>query len=398
MQRNDRTGGRFGSRVRAALVFLSWGAAAGALAAETDSRLDAALLAGYDSNPARLASSLEEGGSFLEARLDARLEIVPGPRGRYRLAARGVTRRHEGRLDVADLSLAEVEAQALFTPWLRRGRHLSIGVGGRASGFRSTFLDPETGEVYRVPVDPADPVSPEVEIGDRLDFDAVAATLDLDWRFHEKARLSLGATRENLRYAPPAGAGWLDPLDHAETEIAATVTFRPLRAAELAAGWGWSRRDYDLLRAVDGTGRPVDGTTRSYRRGGPRLTVRVDLPRRVDLEVGARSGSREDLGAGYYDADERSYWIAAGTVLGEKNRVALTALFSSLDYPNATIGSDPNGERRGYDARRLTARFERPLAGGVSLFAEAGTQDSENRDPIYAYARRFALAGARYRR
>jgi hypothetical protein len=106
---------------------------------------------------------------------------------------------------------------------------------------------------------------------------------------------------------------------------------------------------------------------------------------------------RDDLHAGYYDSTGWIGYAWTGRDLGERARLQCFGSWRELEYDRAVVASDPDGDFRGSETLKFIGRYERKIAEHLNLYLEAGTERSEDRDPVYTYHRNWASTGFRFR-
>jgi hypothetical protein len=365
-------------------------------AVSADGAVDVRLAYGYDSNPLELAD--DGGGAFTEAGLTASLRLRPERHTQFFFRASGAERMHESSASDADSTRGSARAAAAFIPYKKGHRRLALLVGGDYVVRRSTFVDPETGSVFRYLV--SDPLgTTQQPIPDRFDSDSIESFVDLRFRVNRRVRLRLVTRHEQRDYVEdyPEIAG-LDSIDHDALSIRPGIEVALAPGVSVALSYSSIRREYDEQPARDSAGFEIAGTTREYDYDGVHLAMSWAPTGALDLRFGALGTDRSDLHAGYYDSERRSVYGWLEGSLGERHRYEAYVSRLYLDYDNATVANDPNGEVRGLDAWSGYGRYERDLARGFGLFVELGAQRVDNEDPALAYDKDWLMTGFQYRR
>ena len=129
-----------------------------------------------------------------------------------------------------------------------------------------------------------------------------------------------------------------------------------------------------------------------------RLTVRVAPAKHWRLRFGLRDGDRQDAQAGYYDYRSNSSFISLDHRPAKRVRLQLYTSRSDLDYENAAVPGDPDGELRSSSVDFYLGRFDWQFNKHLTFFTEGGSQRTDSQDPIFAYDRDWVLTGITYRR
>lgn len=343
---------------------------------------------GVDSNPLELPAR-EGSGSFTQLALDASIVGELGPRAGIFLSAGGSGRLYESGLDDGDSTSADARAGIALVPYRNGFRRLTLALGGTWGLYRSTFIDPETGQVFAYAVDP----NTTVPIAGRFDFDSTGIFLDARFRIQPAVLLTLDTEMENRVFVEDYDIDSLDPLDDRTVSIRPGLRWDVARTATIDLSIEFSERRYDALAALGEDAFEVEGTRREYRYVAYRAGLDLDPLRNLNLTFGVESTDRDDTHAGYYDSRGLSAFITTRYDLGEKTRFRLDLSNLDLRYQNAFVGADPDGARRGGDIVRIRGRAERDLTGPLTLFVEAVSERSSNEDPLYEYDRNLAHAG-----
>ena len=368
-------------------------------AAERETRLQAELSYGYDSNPLELTDEVPLAGrspsaaGFAQVSLDSRHSHQWNPRAGFFVAAAGRARSYGSSLEDADTSQGRVEAGLGMVLAARGERRLSAALRASYGKASSTFVDPATGEVYAI----ADPNS-RLEIPDRFDSDVVSLNLDLRLRVSRNLLFMLDSGLQRSDYADDYDRiSTLEPLDDRSYAFrpGARWQISPRVRLDLTAELGGTR--YDELPALESDATTAVGTRRRYRSSGLRSAVRVDPTGALSFSLGVDMSDREDLHAGYYDASGIRSFLSAAWQPVERTRIALHISQASFDYERAVIDPTTNSDVRGGDRLRVVAGLERELHARLVLFGEGGSVRSDNEDPLYSFDRNWALAGLRFR-
>jgi hypothetical protein len=356
------------------------------------------LFGGYDSNPLRVMGDGPD-GAFSQLRLGGALTRAVAPSVSLCTNGEASRRFHEGGTAAADESGGDLQAGIVLSPdRLARGR-LVLAVGGTYALYRATFIDPETGEVYRAFTVPESDPPTTTPVPDRLDHRIVGGFARLRWRQLPSLSLTLDVSRDRVDYAEDyADATDLDPLDQRALVIEPGARWQMRAGMSLSYSMAWTDLEYRARPAVDASGQPVGDTVRAYRYLQHRLSLRAQPVAGWTLWTGLAHADREDTFAGYYDHTALTAFAAADWAPGAKSRVRLYAQARELDYARATVDGDPAGEVRSGDAQRLMARFERAWTRHLSWFVEAGGQREDANDAIFAHERQWSIAGLRLER
>ena len=156
--------------------------------------------------------------------------------------------------------------------------------------------------------------------------------------------------------------------------------------------------EYDDRLALDANGAEALGTTRSYRYVNYRVAVSVRPADRWSLGVGLAAGGRDDTYAGYYDYTNASVFLTVDHEFGPKSRLHVYASMFDTGYDTATISGDPAAEVLGSNEQLYMARFHRSLGKRVRWFAEAGTRQRDNQNPVFTFDREWVLTGIHFGR
>jgi len=370
-------------------VLLLQGPSAGA--ASHDFSAGAGLTYGVDSNPLELPEEARS-GAFTQGEFDLSLSPVTGRRFGFLGSASGARRYHEASTRDADEGWADLRGGIAVVPYLNGSRRVTLAAGGTYGAYRTTLIDPVTGSVYEQPSG----TSGATPIPDRLDFESTGAFLDLRWQAGKNMLLYLDAESSRRSYINDYDeATGLYPLDDRSVSFEPGIRARVLRAVIVDFSWNRTVRRYTELPALDENAAEVPGVRREYLYSRYQASVKIAAGAKWEFLAGFRGTDRSDEHQGFYDSLGRSSVVAVGCTPAERTRLRLTASRSALDYPNAPVGTNPNGETRESDVRRLVAQAEQTLAGGLTVFMQAGREESEDQDPAYVYSRRWAQAGVK---
>jgi hypothetical protein len=361
-------------------------------AAEVETDLGVDLALGYDSNP--LAVSGERaGGAFADLDLDAGLTVRLHDRADLFARADAALRAHGGDLTDADERRLEARTGIVLTPHHGASSKFTLALGGTYALRRSTFTDPVTGEIYTVPT-----ASDPAPIPDRFDRDDTGAFLELRWKVNHRVRLAVETVLLNSDYlADYAPDTELHSLDHRTRSVRPSILFRLADSAWVEVSGAWTDRDYEHQPARDLTGEEVPGTRRDFRYTGYSTALRFAPSHRWRMGLGMVTSSRDDAYAGYYDSGGMTSYAWASRQIRDRDRVQLFGSWREMEYDHAVIASDPDGDLRGSDALRFIGRYERETARRLILYLEAGTERTDDRDPVYTYDRDWVSSGFRYR-
>ena len=371
-----------------------------ALAGSTEGEVNMEISAGHDSNPLELnneAPLTREGalgGSFTQVVLGSRLAKRWSSRGGWFVAAQGRGRVYPSSLEEADTAQGRVEAGVGLVLLERGERRLSAALHGSFGLDRSTFVDPATGETYLVGSDP----NLQMAIPDRFDSSVTSMNLDLRLRTSRRILLMLDTSLQREDFADAYDQiSTLEPLDNRSLTLQPGVRWQMSERVRLEVTSEWARLRYDGLSALESDGTTASGPRRSYRVGGLRAILRAEPSGRWSFSVGLGASDRRDLHAGYYDSSGANAVASVAWALVARTRVALNVSQAIYDYERATLDDSSNGDLRGGDTLRASARVEQDLVERLAAFVEGGTQRSNNQDPLYTYDRHWAFAGLRYR-
>ena len=129
-------------------------AAVPARAGEIETSYNIRLVAGYDTNPLRVASYADApGGAFSQLRLHGGVSGHPAPKVSLFASGQAGTRVDESLTSDAGHDSGAVRAGVTFLPRFA-GQRLVFSLGGRYEIYRGTFTDSETGAVYEATVEP----------------------------------------------------------------------------------------------------------------------------------------------------------------------------------------------------------------------------------------------------
>jgi len=383
----------------AVTVFALVAALSTALAGETEATYGVGVVAGFDSNPLLVSDDGPSGG-FTQLRLDGGLTryVGAGSAAAFFLDGHATRRIDESRTSDAGHDGANLRLGAALSPGFA-GHRLAVSTGGRLAAYRGTFTDRATGRVYEAAVaPPTDPPSTR-PIPGRLDFDSAGAFLNLRWKQGRRVTWSVATAWDRTKYVDDyAGSTDLDPLDHRSVTIRPGTSFRFGDLATLAFHVALTDLDYDDRPALDEAGAKVPGTTRTYHYARYQLHLQVKPAEPWSLHVGLAAGGRDDDYAGYYDSVSRSGSVALGRYFGRKSRLQLTASLRDVEYDHATVSGDPTDEIRGSDERYFAGRFTRTIGEHLRWYVEGGAQQTDSRDPVFAYDRDWVLTGIRFGR
>ncbi len=375
-----------------AAVLLGAGAPAPVFA---DARAELSVSRGYDSNPLELPSEGGTGeiekGAFAQVDLGASLDRQLTRTFGFFLGAGGSTRLYQSRLRDGNQGWAEARAGLSLTPYRRGYGRFSMAIGGTYGLYRSSFVDPATGEIFEVGSDPATAVA----VPDRFDFDSAGGFLDLRWRLRRRVLLFMDSALERRGYLESyADETSLQPLDDRSLALEPGVRLMVGESFLLDLSLQWADREYAALNALDENADRVPGTRRSYRYAGYRIALHVDPGPGWELSLGLRTTDRADAYAGFYDYNSGYVFLSAAYHLGERTRFHVHLSRRDLRYDNALVDeADPDSPYRGSEMLRFVGRGERAFGDHLSLFVEAGVARSDSEDPLYAHEREWAQAG-----
>lgn len=361
-----------------------------ALASSHDVTAGAGLSYGADSNPLELPADAES-GAYTQA--DFGFSIVPSAGRRVGLLASGdgLRRWHEAPAADADEGWADLRGGISVVPYVNGSRRLTMAAGGAYGASRATFIDPATGEVYEHVG-----TSISTAIPDRLDHEASGVFMDLKYQAGRNLLVYVDAESGRRNYAEDyREADGLHSLDDRSTSVEPGLRARLWRVLVLDLSWSRTLRRYDEMPALEDGAVEVPGVRREYRYSRYQVTAKVAPGGGWEIVAGVRATDRSDLHVGFYDTIGTSSLLSVGWAPAKGTRLRLATTRSSVGYPNAPVGSNPNGETRESDVRRLVAHVEHGLRGGLSIYLHAGREESRDRDPDYVYDKRWAHAGVR---
>jgi hypothetical protein len=370
-----------------------------AAAGETDASYGVGVVAGFDGNPL-LVSDDGPSGAFTQLRLDGALThyVGAGSAAAFFVDGHAATRTDESRTSDAGRDGGDLRLGMALSPGFA-GHRLVASTGGRLAVYRGTFTDRATGQVYEAAVvPPTDPPS-TLPIPERLDFDSTGAFLNLRWKQGRRLTWSVETSWDRTDYvADYAENTDLDRLDHRSVTVRPGAAFRFGDLATLAFHLALTDLEYDDRPALDEAGAKVPGTTRTYHYAHYQLLLQVKPTELWSLNVALGAGGRDDDYAGYYDSVSRSGSVALGRYFGRKSRFRLFASLRDVEYDHATVSGDPADEVRGSDEQLYAGRFTRTIGEHLRWYVEGGTQQTDSRDPVFAYDRDWVLTGIRFGR
>lgn len=372
----------------AALLPLSGAEAAPRWAAE------AALAAGYDSNPLRVRGD-GPGAPYAETRIGLGAQ-GGGSRLAWMSELRGARRTHDGATRHADTTFVGLESAAAFGVLPSSPTRWVLRTGIRGASHRLTYVDRTTGAPAVTLTDALDPDS-VVSLADRLDHDVAAAFVESRWRITRRVRAAVNVSRERTDFRDDyASHPSIPRLDQWAWVVEPRAIWEPIVGFRVDASYAMESRTYDALPAVDGSGATVATTQRRFRQGAGRISVAARVAESWDVDAGVDRSARRDRFAAYYDARGWNAWISGSRALGAGFRGRLTWSRGSLDYPNARVSTEPDAGYKESATTRITARIDRPFRGGLALTLDGGRQRADNADPELAYGRSFVQAGIRW--
>ena len=366
--------------------------------AETDTDFAATLMAGYDGNPLKVTGD-GPGGAFSELRLDSGIETRMSPRLAGFLNGGGRARLYGSSTSNADFHSADVRTGFVLAPVIGDRNRLRITFGGAYAVSRSTYRNRATGEVYEVLAEPPTVPASSVPIPDRFDVNTSSAFVDLRWRPSRRVRFSVDTRIDNADYVRDYSATTgLEALDYRARTVEPEVLLALHRVLAVSLSYTITDVDYEHQPALDDLGQPVAGALRRYDYSNLRLTIRVAPSSQWRLRFGLRDGDRQDAHAGYYDYRSDSTFVSLDHRPSRRVRLQLYTSHSDLDYENAVVPGDPNGEFRSSSVDFYLGRFDLRLNEHLSFFTEGGSQRTDSQDPVFAYDRDWLLTGITYRR
>jgi hypothetical protein len=235
-------------------------------AAAADGTVDVRVAYGYDSNPLELADG--DGDAFTEAGLTASLKLRPEQRTQFFLRVSGAERYHGSDAEDADSTRAAARAAVAFIPYRKGTRRVALVLGGDYRVKRSTFVDPETGNVFEYIA--SDALGTTLQsIADRFDSDTLESFVDLRVRVNRRVRLRLEARHEQRDYVEdyPEIDG-LESIDFEALELEPGIRIGLVDGVGLTLGYASMQRDYDEQPALDAAGNTVAGVEREYEDDG----------------------------------------------------------------------------------------------------------------------------------
>jgi hypothetical protein len=356
------------------------------------------LLGGYDSNPLRVADDGPD-SAFTELRLGGALTHDVSPSVSLFTSGDAHRRFHESGTASADEGNVELRAGVALAPDRLTSGRLALAIGATYGLYDTTFIDPQSGEVYRAFVVPESDPPVATPVPDRLNNRYLGGFAKVRWRYGPSLSLTLDLQVDRVAFDEDySGTTDLDPLDHRVRTIEPGVRWELMRSVSVAYSMAWTDFEYEARPALDAAGAPVADTARAYRYLQHRVTLRARPAERWMLWTGMAHADRQDTYAGYYDHRALTAYAGADWSAGAKSRVRLYAQVRELDYDRATVDGDPAGEVRTGEAGRLIARFERGWTRHLSWFVEAGRQREDGNDVIFAHERNWSIAGLRLER
>ena len=367
---------------------------AAARAAETDPHLSVTIAPGFDSNPRELSDDSlagPEGGWYTELGLDTGLGIKVNPSLGFMMDLDGVVRSYESDASGADRTWANARAGIRFTPYRNGNRGFAVAAGGVYGMYRSTYLDPATGDTYLM----FDGTN-DVPVPDRFDYDTTGAFVDLRWIAHERLLIYLDSSMERRHYVE-SYEPLLPSLDDESISLEPGVLVELSHWLTLDISYAWTDRSYDELAALDPNAAEVPGEERAYRDNGASITLGFEPSKTLQFAIGMSSSARQDLYAGYYDNAGTTAFGSVKFAAGDRTRLNAFVARRDLEYEMATVDNTVNGETLDSARTLIVGRAEHDMNDHFTLFGEAGTDKSENRDPLFTYDRTWAHAGLRFR-
>ena len=354
------------------------------------------LVAGYDSNPLRVADDGPDGMGG-ELRLSGALTHVFTPRVSAFASGGASALVHDQGTEDANESLVEARAGAAFAPGGTGRSRFGLVCGGSYTSERSTFVDPETGEAYLAAAVPATDPPSTIAVPDRLNFRATGGFTKLRWRQSDTLSLSLEFLLDHVDYLEAYAVETdLDELDYRALTVEPGVRWQVSPRLELAYALAWTDLAYDARPALDASGVEVPGTTRAYRYLRQRLALRLEPARGLHLQTGLAHADRDDTHAGYYDNARMTLFAAVEWNPATRSSLRVFAQASEVDYDRATVVTElGRGEVRASETLRLVARFERSWTRRLRWFVEGGGEREEDADAVFTHDRRWSLAGLR---
>ncbi len=384
-------------RLASMLVALGWLAAGPLTAGTTETGYGLGLDSGFDSNPL-LVRGDGPSGTFVNLRLDGGVTqyLGSGSTAALFIDGRVALREDESRTADAGHDSGDARAGVVLAP---SGRRLLVSLGGRASMYRGTFTDRETGAVYTTAVVPATDPPSTLPIPERLDFDGAGAFLNLRLKASRRSSVSLEAALDRADYVEDYGAlTGLDSLDYRSLTLRPGARLQLGDAATLGLGIALTDLEYDDRLALDRNGAEVQGTRRTYHYSQYELALRVKPSAPWNLDLGLTAGERQDTHAGYYDSASATGYVGVDRSLGASSKIRAVASVRTLEYDHATVTGDPLDDLQASDEQRYLARFSREFGQRWSWHVEGGTVRADSRDPAFAYDRDWMLTGFRFGR
>lgn len=363
-------------------------------AAQTDGHLTVTLAPGFDSNPLELPDvSLTEpkGAWYTELGLDAGLGIRLNQVVGFVMDLDGATRSFGSEASDADRGWADASAAIRLTPWRSGDRGLAVAAGATAGVYRSTYIDPATGETYLM-----FDGSEDVPLPDRFDYNSAGAFVDLRFIAHRRLLLYLDSALGRRRYVESYDP-LLPSLDDRFMSFEPGVLVEVTPWMTIDISYAWSDRKYDELEAVDPNAAEVPGERRAYHDDGASVTIGFEPQEKLQFAIGYSTTAREDLHAGYYDNAGSTAFGSVSFAAGAKTRLNAFVARRDLAYETATVDNTVNGETLDSARTMFVGRAEHDLSDHFVVFGEAGKDKSENRDPLFTYDRTWAHAGLRFR-
>ena len=358
------------------------------VAAETGGHLTVTVAPGYDTNPLELPGN-ESSGMFTQFVLDTGLAVQLNGMSGFFIDADGATRYYEADLEDGDRSWVNLRSGFLLSPYRNGSRSFSLAVGGTFSAYRSTYIDPATGEAFAV----FDPVT-NVPVPGRFDFNATGLFLDTRFRLTPRLLLYMNTALEQRRYVEDySDLTTLEPLDDQTISVNPGVRFQVSDRVGFDISADRYVRDYDKLSALDESALQVPGETRSYE--GVTLKVAAFFAPVPDLNlvIGVRSSVRDDRYAGYYDYGGAGAFLSVDYSPWEKTGLELYTSLQDIGYDNATIDNTLNGDTRDSERLLVIGRVTHDISSHFSFFVEGGLDSSENKDPLYTFDRNWGMTG-----
>lgn len=348
----------------------------------------------FDQNRSAMVFPEQQSGFMVPARLDGDLRFPVGQGEhsfitRYRLKGAVYS---ESETSNADEAYAKLEPGFRYRIGDSEKRDRFFDIRGFASYNKEIYFDRDTGDGSTVS---------DVDVSNRYSYNAVGASVVLDYEISRAVAMILGGEVEQRDYEDPGG---LDSYDHDRLEASAELMWRMAKNARLYLEYAHEVRDYTdrHARSLDGDD-PDANPLLEYTYHRFMTTLRVKPLRPWTVELRWRRGDRSD-GFLDYNAYDRDAYRLRSTVKTDRTQWRLTAESGERDFERAFIFDEPVNPMTGQpnpiksqevvdlelDVRFSWKKHLRPLV-------RIDFVDQESADPRFAYTRTRGIVGLEFR-